>query len=197
MISNIIYKFCNYIYRGFNKVFITPGKKDSFGSCGKNVKISYGLDIRGNKNIYIGNNCQIGAQCLFWTTRAKIIIEDSVLIGPKITIITGDHRTYVIGKHVIDVGDEEKLPEQDADVTIKQGVWISSNVTILKGVTIGEGAIIAAGAVVVNDVEPYSIYGGVPAKKLKDRFTDEELKLHKLLMEKASLVYDDCRTDNI
>lgn len=178
MINKAIYKCLNYIYRGFNKAFIVPGKKKSFGSCGVNVRISYDLDIRGNENIYIGNNCQIGPHSLFWSTRAKIIIEDYVLMGPGITIITGDHRTDVVGKHIIEVGDDEKIAIHDADVIIKSGAWISSNVTILKGVTVGEGSVIAAGAVVTDDVEPYAIYGGIPARKIKERFSDEEKQLH-------------------
>lgn len=55
-------------------------------------------------------------------------------------------------------------------VIINDDVWIVANVTILKGVKIGEGSVIAAGSVVTKDVEPYCIYGGVPAKKLKHRF---------------------------
>lgn len=51
-------------------------------------------------------------------------------------------------------------------------VWIGNGVKILSGVTIGDGAIIAAGAVVVRNVEPYTTYGGVPAKKIKDRFSN-------------------------
>ena len=45
-----------------------------------------------------------------------------------------------------------------------------SNVTILKGVTIGEGSVIAAGAVVTKNVTKYSIWGGIPAEKIRDRF---------------------------
>lgn len=159
-----------------------PGKKKTFGSCGRNVRISYDFDIRGNENIYIGNNCQIGPHCLFWTTRAKIIIEDFVLMGPHITIISGDHRIDIVGKHIIEVGDKDKLPIHDADVIVKRGAWISSNVTILKGVKIGEGAVIAAGAVVTHDVEPYTVYGGVPAKKIKDRFSDKDRHAHIMKM---------------
>ena len=178
MIKKVIYICLNYIYRGFNKAFVIPGKKKTFGSCGINARISYDLDVRGNKNIYIGSNCQIGPHSLFWSTRAKIIIEDYVLMGPGITIITGDHRTDIVGKHIIEVGDDEKLPINDADVIIKSGAWIASNVTILKGVTVGEGAVIAAGAVVTRDVEPYSVYGGIPAKKIKNRFPEKEKQRH-------------------
>ena len=47
------------------------------------------------------------------------------------------------------------------------------------GVTIHDGAIIAAGSVVTKDVEPYTIYGGNPARKLRDRFDNEaELQQH-------------------
>lgn len=56
---------------------------------------------------------------------------------------------------------------------IGNDVWIGSNAVILQGNNIGDGAIIAAGAVVTKDVPPYSVYGGVPAKKIKDRFNVE------------------------
>lgn len=180
--SGIIYQLTKLLYKGFNKIFIVPGLKSSLGSCGENVRIAYDIDFKGNENIFIGSYSQIGPHALFWSTRAKIIIGDKVLMGPNITIITGDHRTDVVGKHIIDVNDDEKLPEHDIDVIIQDGVWISSNVTILKGVTVGEGAVIAAGAVVTKDVEPYTIYAGIPAKKIKNRFSDAQMVKHLEIM---------------
>lgn len=179
MVCKALYRLSEVIYKGFNKVFVVPGIKKSFDSCGENVRIAFGCDFKPASNISVGNNSQIGARSLFWTTRAKIKIGNYVLMGPGVTIITGDHRTDIIGKHIIEVTDAEKLPENDADVVIEDGVWIASNVTILKGVTIGEGAVVAAGAVVVKNVEPYTIVGGVPARKIKDRFSEYELKKHK------------------
>lgn len=76
-------------------------------------------------NIYIGNNSQIGPHSLFWTTRAKIIIGNNVLFGPNVTIITGGHRTDIVGKHISEISDDQKLPQNDADVEIEDGVWIS------------------------------------------------------------------------
>lgn len=60
-------------------------------------------------------------------------------------------------------------------VSIGHDVWIGNGVLLLNGIHIGDGAIIAAGAVVTKDVEPYSIVGGVPAKMLRKRFSDEQI----------------------
>nr|WP_200389622.1 DapH/DapD/GlmU-related protein [Thiocapsa imhoffii] len=54
-------------------------------------------------------------------------------------------------------------------IRIGNDVWIGAHAAILSGVTIGEGAIVAAGAVVRQDVDPYTIVGGVPAKVLGER----------------------------
>jgi acetyltransferase-like isoleucine patch superfamily enzyme len=58
---------------------------------------------------------------------------------------------------------------ENQEIVIGDGVWFGARVTVLGGVTIGCGAIIAAGAVVNRSIPPFTIYGGVPAKKLKDR----------------------------
>lgn len=57
---------------------------------------------------------------------------------------------------------------------IENGCWIGANVTVLPGVTIKSGTIVAAGAVVVRDCEGNCIYGGVPAKKIKNLPVDEK-----------------------
>lgn len=51
---------------------------------------------------------------------------------------------------------------------IGKNVWIGANAVILRGVSIGEGAIVAAGAVVNHDIPSHEIWGGVPAKKIRD-----------------------------
>lgn len=60
-------------------------------------------------------------------------------------------------------------------ISIGNDVWIGNRVNILSGVTIGDGAIIASGAVVVEDVPPFSIVGGVPARILSYRFDKETI----------------------
>lgn len=61
-------------------------------------------------------------------------------------------------------------------IHIGNDVWIGENAIIFDGVTIGDGAIIASGSLVKNDVEPYSIVGGTPAKEIRKRFSDDEIE---------------------
>ena len=145
--------------------------------CGKNVYFRpLSSDIKGLENLSIGNNTSIPKGSTFYCTKAPLVIGNKVIFGPKPTIITGDHRIDIIGKFIIDVADEDKLPENDAPVIIEDDVWCGANVTILKGVTIGHGSVVAAGAVVTQSFPPYSIIGGCPARLLKMRFTDEQIK---------------------
>lgn len=178
MLSIVVFRFCDFMRRGCNKVLIEPGVKASLAQCGKRVKIASGCEIKPLNNVFIGNNTEIGPRALFWTTRAKIIIGNNVIFGPGVTIVTGDHPTNIVGKHIIDVQDNEKEPGLDADVVIADDVWIGCNVIILKGVHIAIGCVIAAGSIITRDTEPYAIYAGVPAKKIKSRFSMEELQQH-------------------
>ena len=105
------------------------------------------------------------------------------MFGPNVTIRGGNHRIDVIGRYMIEIKENEKLPDNDKDVIIEDDVWVGCNVTILKGVVIGKGSIVAAGSVVTKSCQPYSIIGGNPAKLLKMRFTEEEIESHVRLLE--------------
>lgn len=72
----------------------------------------------------------------------------------------------------------EQLPHK-GDTIIGNDVWIGRESVIMPGVKVGDGAIIAACSVVTKDIPPYTVYGGNPAKKIKNRFDD---KLTKLLL---------------
>ena len=183
-IGSLVYRSEEFVRKVFYKIFRESVIKSSFGSCGKNVHIAEKSDIKGIGNISIGDDVAIGPHALLWTTRANIIIKEKVIIGPRLSIITGDHKMNAVGKYMADVTDEEKDDENDQDVIIEKDVWIGANVTILKGVHIQTGTIIAAGSVVTTSTDPYGIYGGVPAKKIKERFTPEQLKHHLEVIQK-------------
>lgn len=61
-------------------------------------------------------------------------------------------------------------------VAIGNDCWINSNVTLISGITVGDGAVVLAGAVVTKDVPPYAVVGGVPAKVLRYRYEEEDIK---------------------
>jgi acetyltransferase-like isoleucine patch superfamily enzyme len=114
------------------------------------IYINYGKHINIGKNVFINFDCTFLAL-------GGITIEDDVLIGPKVSLITENHplnpleRKGLIGK----------------PIHIKKNAWIGASATILPGVTIGENAVIAAGAVVSKDVSENTVVGGIPAKFIK------------------------------
>lgn len=162
-------------------VMWAPVYKRTMRHCGKGVYLRpMSSDIKGVENLSVGDGTSIPKGSTFYCTEASLTIGKKVIFGPKPTIITGDHRIDIIGKHIIDITVNEKLPENDMPVVIEDGCWIGANVTILKGVTIGRGSVVAAGAVVTKSCAPYSIIGGVPAKLIKMRFTPEQIEEHEL-----------------
>lgn len=95
------------IYRAIRKLkavlyhaIVEPDIKRSFAECGKDSHIDSGGDFFPLSNIHVGNHASIGVNARFWTTRAKIYIEDYALFGPGVTIITGDHRKDIKGVHI-------------------------------------------------------------------------------------------------
>lgn len=157
--------------------------KCSMKHCGKGVYLRpMSSDIKGLENLSVGDGTSIPKGSTIYCTEAPLTIGRKVIFGPRPTIITGDHRIDIVGKYIIDVTVNEKLPENDAPVVIEDDVWCGANVTILKGVTIGRGSVVAAGAVVTQSFPPYSIIGGVPAKLIKMRFTEEQIREHERLL---------------
>lgn len=120
------------------------------------VTIFTPIHINYGKHINIGKNVFINFDCTFLSL-GGVTIEDDVLIGPKVSLITENHplnpkqRKGLICKHIL----------------IKKNAWIGANATILPGVTIGENAVVAAGAVVSKDVPDDTLVGGIPAKFIK------------------------------
>ena len=140
--------------------------KKMLQTCGKDVYLSHDVKLYG-RNLHIGNHVSIGAETLLMCTGAPIHIGDHVMFGPRVTVITGNHRTDFVGKYMFDVKGPDKLPENDKPVIFEGDNWIGANATVTRGVTIGDHAVIAAGAVVNKDVPAGMIAGGVPARIIK------------------------------
>lgn len=180
--NKVLFLLSKGFHKAIHRFLCEPIQRSMLEMHGRNVHL--GRNVNGNlENVSVGNNVSIGSNNLFLSSNAKISIGDNVMFGPGVTVITGDHRIDVVGKTMISIQETEKKPENDQDVVFEGDNWIGANATILKGVTIGTGAVVAACALVKDDVPPYAVVGGVPAKKLKDRFSEAQLKDHLEMIE--------------
>ena len=131
---------------------------------GNNVYIGHQTILKGyyKNQLEIGEHTWIGQQCFFHSA-GGIKIGKAVGIGPKVTILTSQHRR---SKEDIPVLFS---PLEFKEVILGDGCDIGAGAIILPGVTIGKGAIIAAGSVVNKNVPAYETWGGVPSKKINSR----------------------------
>ena len=106
----------------------------------------------------------------------------SIACGAKFLFTSANHTQMSLSTYPfpiffeewgLDVQNITSAWDNKGDIIIGNDVWIGYEAVILSGVTIGDGAIIGARAVVTKDVPPYTIAGGVPAKRIRKRFPDE------------------------
>ena len=126
--------------------------------------------IRIGRNFYIGRFSEIGCDAE---------IGDNVILANFVSFVGKyDHHYQLPGvptRLAPGIRDENyDWRGLDEKVVIGDDVWIGYRAVIMSGVRIGSGSIIAAGAVLTKDVEPMSIYAGVPARKVADRFDSKE-----------------------
>ena len=129
-------------------------------------------DIICEEYVYIGPNCII---------YPKVSIGSYTMLANNVSIIGGDHNFTKPGVPIIFSGRGVL-----GKTIIGKDVWIGANTIIKTGIKIGNGAVIASGSVVTKDIEPYAVFGGVPAKKIKNRFnTQEDIKKHQNMLKKS------------
>lgn len=125
-----------------NTLISATGPKGSI-SIGDDTHVDFNSVLYGQGGLSVGNKCAIAA--------GVCIYSQSNQYSENPDEWTVDQPTFY------------------AEVKIEDGVWIGANATILPGVTIGRHAVVAAGAVVRENVEPYAIVGGVPARVIRYR----------------------------
>ncbi len=138
---------------------------------------------RMGKKVYIMGSCMIGSPsgieigdhvCINHHTTISGIgslkLGSFIMIGPNCNILTSNHgfkswhnpmMFQEVSSGAVEIGDD---------------VWIGANVVVLPNVKIGRGAIIGANAVVADDIPAFAIAGGVPAKIIRYRFSEEEIR---------------------
>lgn len=115
-------------------------------------QIDFGCQIKIGKNVFVNHS-------LTCMAAGGITIDDGVMIGPNVRIVTDNHDF------------ENRMVLRCKPVHIGRNAWIGVGAIILPGVNIGENAVVAAGAVVTKDVAPNTIVGGNPAKFIKSLTT--------------------------
>ncbi|PRY13327.1 transferase family hexapeptide repeat protein [Pontibacter ummariensis] len=156
---------------------------------GKNLYAGVRVYLWAREKLVIGNNFYIGRDSQIET---DCIIGDNVIFGNKVAVVGKyDH-------HFQKVGVPIRLAPRIRDThyswkglnqitVIEDDVWVGYGAIIMSGVKLGKGSIVAAGSVVTKDTEPYTIYAGNPARRVRDRFDSyKDLEDH-ILLEKQFL----------
>jgi acetyltransferase-like isoleucine patch superfamily enzyme len=156
----------NCFFEGMNAVGVNTILKNTYLGLGTYVGRNNELN-----SVKIGKFCSIGSFIINTTGRhpASVFISTHPAFFSK-----GKAAGFSFVK-------ENKFKEliynnDNYLVSIGNDVWIGDRVTILDGVKIGDGAIIGSNALVTKDVTPYTINVGVPAKPIRKRFKEEEIK---------------------
>lgn len=142
-------------WKGFLR---TPAAANIIGHNLRDKPIIWGDPAR----LVLGSNV-IPNNATLNTNSGRIEIGDGTIFGHNVSIITGTHPINERGL------DRHSFPLDGRDIIIGKGVWIATNAVIIGPCTIGDNAVIAAGAVVNGgDIPANAIYGGVPAKFIRD-----------------------------
>ena len=159
------------IYRLYgirNNVVVGPG-----------LHLGIGTVIDAPRSMEIGRDVLVGKFC---TIECNGKIGDFVMIANCAGLIGRlDHDHRFVGKPTrFAPCSWDADYEMGLDVIVEDDVWIGYGAIVLSGVTIGRGAVIAAGTVVSANVAPYSIVAGYPARKVGQRFTEEQIAAHEM-----------------
>lgn len=135
--------------------------KSLVAKCGRNIMIGANVRILNWESIKLGDNISIHDNCYIDAT-GGITIGDNVSIAHSTSLLSSNH-TWDINDIPIKYN-----PLKKASLFIENDVWVGCGCRIMSGIKIKERSIIAAGAVLTKSTIGYSIYGGVPAKLIKE-----------------------------
>ena len=99
---------------------------------------------------------------LFNLSSGEIHVEEHAFFGHNVSVLTGTHDITKFGRE-----RQVGVPKSGRDVVIGRGAWVSSNALVLGPCRIGEHAVVAAASLVTEDVPPYTVVAGVPAKEIR------------------------------
>lgn len=128
-----------------------------------NLQIGRAVNIANPAKIIFGDNVVVNAEVYLIAGNDTITIGDGCLIAPRCFIQTQNHNYENSTLQIREQGS------RSAPVIIESDCWLAYNTVILPGVTVRKGCVIGACAVVTKETEPYGVYAGIPARKIKER----------------------------
>jgi putative colanic acid biosynthesis acetyltransferase WcaF len=125
----------------------------------------------------LGPDCHIYPRAVIWAPW-NLSCEDTVAIADEAIIYnpspislkshcTISQQAYLCG--ATHDHDNPAFPMISAPITIERYAWVCARATVLLGVSVGEGAVLGLGSVASRDLEPWSVYAGLPARKIRER----------------------------
>ncbi|WP_199482477.1 acyltransferase [Vibrio owensii] len=147
-------KFTLYTNQSNNKLDDETRAK-ILGFSNDNVRVAPGAIIRIGEN-QIGHRSYVG---LYSYINGDVTIGEDVAIGPHVSVVASNH---IFSPATQSFSGRSCLIQ--GKVTIENGVWLTTGVVITPGVTVGRGSLVCANSVVVQNVGPFSIVAGAPAK---------------------------------
>lgn len=137
---------------------VKPALLRLFGaSVGEGVVIHPRVNIKFPWKLSIGDHCWIGQHA--WIDNIdKVIIGNNVVLSQGALILGGDHDYK-----------RSDFPTTMGNITLEDGCWIGARAIVVRSVTIGSHAVLTAGSMAGKDLEPYGIYQGNPAQKVRER----------------------------
>lgn len=143
----------------------------AFGAkMGKKSNVYSSAKVYYPANLVMGDNTCLASDVDCYNV-APIILEDNVTVSQGAYLCTASH----------DIEDSMH-PLITAPIVLKDQSWIGARAFVGMGVTIGQGAVVGATASVYKDVEEWTVVGGNPAKILKNRIINNDMKLNKTLL---------------
>lgn len=170
--NNTFLSALNSLYRNYFKV-----NRKKFGYIHPTAFFRQPFLAKGIENVELYEGTSILGHAIILSTNAKFVMKKNSGAAEGLTVVTGSHSSAP-GKWFREITDAEKDKGTDKDVIVEEDVWIASNVTLLAGVTVGRGSAIGAGSVVRNNVPPYAMVFGNPAKVVGFKFAPEEVIEH-------------------
>lgn len=145
-----------------------------------------GYNYIGSGNKLKGVNLGVFSYISNTSSLSEIVIGKFCSIGSNVQNRLGNHPTKIfVSTHPAfysascptrSFSNEELFDEYGEDIVVGNDVWIGADSLLMDGINIGNGSVIAARSVVTKDVPPYAIIAGVPAKIIRFRFSEEQIK---------------------